>query len=287
MTAARVAVQIREVRSLVAAAKRDGRRVGLVPTMGALHEGHARLIETARRECGLVVVSIFVNPAQFAPGEDFARYPRSFDADRELCRRCGADWIFAPETAAIYPPGFRAQVEVPELQDLLCGASRKGHFRGVCTVVAKLLHIVEPDVAYFGQKDAQQLLLIRRMVADLDMPIEIRAVETVREADGLALSSRNVYLDPGERRLAPALFRSLENGRKLIAAGERIPGRIETAIRAELAAVSGLRIDYVAVVNADTLMPPASLSGPTLIAAAVFFGKTRLIDNIQLDIPSA
>ncbi len=273
-----------EVRRAVLQARREGRRIGFVPTMGALHAGHARLIELARQECGFVVVSIFVNPAQFGPNEDFSKYPRSFEADCELSERSGAEAVFAPEAAIIYPPGYRTFVEVQGLQDVLCGASRPGHFRGVCTVVLKLFNIVQPDAAYFGQKDAQQLLIIRRMVRDLNLPIEIRAVETVREFDGLALSSRNRYLTPEERQQAATIYRSLEHARQLIESGERDTATIEAAIRARIEQVPTFRVDYVRAVGLDTLEPAKSLSGPTLIAVAAFLGKARLIDNIQLNV---
>lgn len=274
------------IRSAVQAARGSGRRIGFVPTMGALHAGHARLIEIARRESDFVVVSIFVNPTQFGPNEDLAKYPRTLDADRELSARVGADVIFAPNAAEMYPAGFRTSVEVQGLQDVLCGASRPGHFRGVCTVVLKLFNIVQPDLAFFGQKDAQQALIIRRMARDLDLPLEIRTVPTVREADGLALSSRNRYLSEEERRNAPVLYQSLQRAEQLIAAGERDPGKIESAIRDRLDQIPNLRIDYVRAVNSETLETPAALFGPTLIALAVDLGSTRLIDNIQLDVPA-
>jgi pantoate--beta-alanine ligase len=276
---------IEGIRGAVLDARKIGRRVGFVPTMGALHAGHAKLIETARAECDFVVVSIFVNPAQFGPNEDFTRYPRTFDADRELCGRAGADLIFGPMRELIYPPGFRTYLEVGGLGDVLEGASRPGHFRGVATVVLKLFNIVPADVAYFGQKDAQQLLIIRKMVHDLNVPIEISAVPTVREPDGLALSSRNRYLNPAERAAAPVLHRSLEHARQLIKAGERDPGAIERAIADDLAKAGGIRLDYAGVVCAETLERPERLAGRTLIALAAFLGSTRLIDNIQLDIP--
>jgi pantoate--beta-alanine ligase len=276
---------ISEIRRAVAEARRLGQRVGFVPTMGALHEGHACLIRAARQETGFVVVSIFVNPTQFGQHEDFSRYPRPFDADRELCARCGADAIFAPEAAIIYPSGFRTFVEVQGLQDKLCGASRPGHFRGVCTVVLKLFNIVQPDVAYFGQKDAQQAIILTRMVRDLDLPVEMRVLSTVREADGLALSSRNRYLDAQQRRQAPALWRALQQAARQIEAGERDPHAVEQEIFRELTAVPGAQVDYARVVSAETLELAAPLRGSILIAVAVFFGATRLIDNIQIVVP--
>src|SRR5689334_12727243 len=200
---------IPDTRRAVAAARAHGQVVGLVPTMGALHEGHASLIRLARRQCGFVAVSVFVNPTQFGPKEDFTRYPRTLPDDLKLCEREGADLVFAPEPAAMYPPGFRTFVEVTELGEHLCGSSRPGHFRGVATVVLKLLNVVQPDRAYFGQKDAQQARIIRQMVRDLDVPTEVVVAPTVREPDGLALSSRNRYLDPAQRRHAAALYQAL------------------------------------------------------------------------------
>lgn len=275
------------IRQAVAEARGSARRVGLVPTMGALHEGHARLIETARADSDFVVVSIFVNPTQFGPNEDFATYPRTLDADLELCGKAGAAAVFNPSFETMYPTGFCTYVEAERLQDVLCGASRPGHFRGVCTVVLKLLNIVQPDFAFFGQKDAQQALIIKRMVSDLDVPITIRTLPTVREADGLAMSSRNRYLSAEERRVAPALFASLQRAEQKIAFGERNPIVIERFIIDDLSKVPNLRIDYVQSVNAETLERPAVLQGPTLIALAVYLGTTRLIDNVQINVPAS
>jgi pantoate--beta-alanine ligase len=275
---------IPEMRNAVAASRKAGRRVGLVPTMGALHAGHARLIEVARSECDFVVVSIFVNPTQFGPNEDFEHYPRSLDADRELCGLSGATAIFAPEVATMYRTSVRTFVEVEGLQDVLCGASRPGHFRGVCTVVTKLFNIVQPDAGYFGQKDAQQALILSRMVRDLDVAIEMRTVPTVREPDGLALSSRNQYLDPEQRKNAPALWQTLQAALGRIEAGERDPSVIERKMMELLRKIPGARVDYARVVSAETLQSQPRLQGPTLVALAVFFGQTRLIDNVQIDI---
>ncbi|HLW68176.1 MAG TPA: pantoate--beta-alanine ligase [Gemmataceae bacterium] len=275
---------IPEMRQAIAAARQAGQRIGLVPTMGALHAGHARLIEVALSECDFVVVSIFVNPTQFGPNEDFDRYPRSFAPDRELCARSGAAAIFAPDIATMYRASFRTFVEVEGLQDLLCGAARPGHFRGVCTVVLKLFNIVQPDVAYFGQKDAQQALILTRMVHDLDLPIEMRTVPTVREADGLALSSRNQYLDPAQRKNAPALWQTLHEAQRQIESGERDPNLIERMMMDRLSKVPGARVDYARVVSAETLQRLWRLQGQILIALAVFFGQTRLIDNVQMDV---
>lgn len=277
-----VARTIAEVRSAVAAARGRGLSIGLVPTMGALHAGHASLIRAARLETGFVVVTIFVNPTQFGPNEDLARYPRTLDADLAVCEREGADLVFQPEPAVIYPAGFRTFVEVHGLQDVLCGASRPGHFRGVATVVLKLFNIVGPDLAYFGQKDAQQARIIEQLVRDLDVPIRLRICPIVREADGLALSSRNHYLDPDQRRHAVALHDALEEARRQITAGERDATRLRQLLTQRIAATPGALLDYAAVVDADTLQPIERIGGEVLIALAVKFGGTRLIDNVQV-----
>lgn len=255
---------------------------GLVPTMGYLHEGHLALIRRARTENELVVVSIFVNPTQFGPAEDFSRYPRDLPRDLALCREAGVDLVFAPEPPAMYPEGFQTYVEVVELAQGLCGASRPGHFRGVATVVAKLFHLIQPDRAYFGEKDAQQLRVIRRMVRDLNMPVEIVSVPTVREPDGLAMSSRNVYLSAEERRAATVLSRALYLARDLVAAGERDAAVIGRRMRDLLDAEPLARVDYLAVVDDESLAPVLRIERPTLVALAVFFGRTRLIDNMLL-----
>lgn len=288
----RITSSIAEIRELVGNAKRLGKRVGFVPTMGALHAGHLALIDRAVEECDTTVVSIFVNPLQFGPTEDFDRYPRTFEADAELCRQHGVDAIFAPSAEEMYPEGHKTVVDVLDLTEGLCGAYRPGHFRGVTTVVAKLFQIVAPDRAYFGQKDYQQLLAIRRMVADLHFPLEVVPVETVREPDGLAISSRNQYLSPGERQAATVIYRSLMEARRLLAAGERHPGKVREAVRAVLATEPMFREQYVEVVNAADLRPleppgtapganPGAQSQPqVLVAVAGFIGETRLIDNI-------
>ncbi len=271
-----------EVRAAVASARAQGRTVGFVPTMGALHEGHAALIRAARRRTGFVVVSIFVNPTQFGPQEDFARYPRTPDADRAVCGAAGADLVFAPSVGEMYPEGSATFVEVTGLQDVLEGASRPGHFRGVCTVVLKLFNIVQPDVAYFGQKDAQQARIVRRMVRDLNVPVEVRVEPTVREPDGLAMSSRNRYLSAGERAAAPRISAALREVRERAAAGEGDAARLEAALAAALAAIPGAKVDYARIVDADTLRPLARLDRPALATVAVFLGNTRLIDNVTL-----
>jgi pantoate--beta-alanine ligase len=247
--------------------------------MGALHEGHISLIRAARRECGYVVVSIFVNPIQFGPNEDFTRYPRPFEKDAAICEAERVDLIFAPDAATMYPPNFRTIVEVSQLQDTLCGASRPGHFRGVATVVLKLFNIVQADVAYFGQKDAQQARLIEQMVRDLEVPIRLRICQIVREPDGLALSSRNRYLDAAQRGAATVLSRSLREARELIERGERDAALIKHALTAPIQATPGAVLDYAEVVDAESLQPLTKLTGKLLLAVAARFGQTRLIDN--------
>ena len=274
---------VAEVRRAVAEARGRGQTIGLVPTMGALHTGHLSLVRAARAETGCVVVSIFVNPAQFGPSEDFTRYPRPLEKDLELCAAERVDLVFAPEPAEVYPPGYRTYVEVQELQDVLCGASRPGHFRGVCTVVLKLFNMVGPDVAYFGQKDAQQARIIRQMVRDLNVPVRVEVCPIVREPDGLALSSRNQYLDAGQRRHAVVLSQALAEARQRIEAGERDAAAVRQMLVQRIQATPGAVIDYAQVVDADSLRPADRLSGPVLIALAVKFGGTRLIDNILVN----
>lgn len=272
------------VRQLVGRARTDGRSIGLVPTMGFLHAGHTSLIARARAETGYVVVSIFVNPMQFGPAEDYRDYPRDLERDARLVAAAGADLLFCPSPEEMYPDGYDAHVEVPGLGAVLCGASRPGHFRGVATVVAKLLNIVQPDTAYFGQKDAQQLVIIRRLVSDLNIPCRIAAVPTVREPDGLALSSRNAYLDPEQRRAAPALYQALQAGESAIRGGRRDPETVESAMRGVLAREPSLHPDYVAAVDAATLRRPPLLAGRVLLAVAARLGRARLIDNLALDV---
>jgi pantoate--beta-alanine ligase len=280
-----VAATVEETRRAVVAARRRGLSVGLVPTMGALHEGHASLIRAARRDTSFVVVSIFVNPTQFGPKEDLSRYPRPLEHDLDLCGREGADLMFHPPPETIYPPGFSTFVEVTGLQDVMEGAQRPGHFRGVATVVLKLFNIVQPDVAFFGQKDGQQARIIRQMVADLNVPVEVRICPTVRDTDGLALSSRNAYLDAEQRRNAAVLFAALELGRALIEEGERDPCRVRDAIKVRIATTPGAALDYADVAAADSLRPLDRLRGRIMLAVAVRFGGTRLIDNVVLDVP--
>jgi pantoate--beta-alanine ligase len=274
-----VANRIDDVRDRVAGARRAGLTVGLVPTMGALHAGHVSLIRAARRETGFVVVSIFVNPTQFGPHEDYARYPRPFEKDLEVCQAEGVDLVFAPEPRTLYPQGFRTFVEVHELQDVLCGAARPGHFRGVGTVVLKLLNIVQPDVTYFGQKDAQQARIIQQLVRDLDVPVAVRDCPIIREPDGLALSSRNQYLSADQRRQATVLFRALREARSLIEHGERDTAVVRQLLTDTIRAAPAAELDYAAVVDAETWQPLQRLHGQVLLALAVRFGQTRLIDN--------
>lgn len=282
--AVRITQTVEETRQAVATARRQELSVGLVPTMGALHEGHASLIRAARADTGFVVVSIFVNPTQFGPAEDLARYPRPFDRDADTCEKLGVDLIFHPEPATMYPAGYATYVEVHALQDVLCGASRPGHFRGVATVVLKLLNIVQPDVAYFGQKDAQQARLIERMVRDLNVPVAIRTCPIVREADGTALSSRNAYLSPQERKQATVLHRALEETRRRVDAGERLAAPLLAEIAKVIGQAPAARLDYASIVDLETLAPLDKLRGRVLVAVAVFIGQTRLIDNIVLTV---
>jgi pantoate--beta-alanine ligase len=277
-----VATTIDAVRSAVRAARERNLTVGLVPTMGALHAGHTSLLRAARTETGFVAVSIFVNPTQFGPKEDFSRYPRPLEQDLERCGREGVDLAFVPDPAVMYPPGFCTFVEVQGLQDGLCGASRPGHFRGVATVVLKLFNLVQPDVAYFGQKDAQQVRVIEQMVQDLDVPVRVRVCPTVREPDGLARSSRNEYLDPHQRQEATVLYRALQEARGAIERGERDAEAVRRALAARIEATPGARLDYAAVVDARTLRPVDVLRGDLLLAVAVYFGGTRLIDNVTV-----
>ena len=265
--------------------RRSERPRALIPTMGALHRGHSELIRSARNAVGAggeVVVSIFVNPLQFAPGGDYEKYPRPDEADNEFCRKEGVDIIFRPNPEEMYAADFSISVEENLLANTLEGQSRPGHFRGVCTVVAKLFNLLSPTAAVFGEKDFQQLAVIRRMVRDLNFPIEIIGVPTVREADGLACSSRNQYLNSEERAQVPALQRALQEAQRLFAGGERSAEAIQSAARNIIATVPLARIDYLEVVNADTLQSVITADAKSLILVAAFFGQTRLIDNLRL-----
>ena len=280
------APQMKVVRSVAGMARLAAgwkNRVVLVPTMGALHAGHLALIAHARRAAdrtGTVVVSIFVNPLQFGPKEDLARYPRPLRRDLALCRAHGVDFVFHPDVTGMYAPGRSVAVDESLLTNGLCGRSRPGHFSGVCTVVAKLFNLVRPHAAVFGQKDYQQLAIIRRMVRDLNFPLEIIGSETVRELDGLALSSRNVYLTPEERVQAPVLRRALLLAGKRVRNGERDADALRAVLDRELATAPLARVDYAAVVDADDLQLVTRIERPTLLALAVYFGRTRLIDNL-------
>ena len=275
---------IEDIRRLVAAARLSGKSVGFVPTMGALHRGHCSLIDAARAACEFVVVSIFVNPTQFAPGEDLAAYPRTGEADLAACEAHGADAVFMPTAEEMYPPGARTKVSVAGLGENLCGRSRTGHFDGVCTVVAKLFNIVQADKAFFGAKDFQQAAIIRRMAADLDFPLEVVVCPTVREADGLAMSSRNAYLTPAQRRQAPALHAALKHAGELIRRSHPLAGEVIEAVRRHLAAEApDGRVDYIQIVDPLTLADVTSTGRPVLVALAVHLGKARLIDNELVD----
>ena len=260
----------------------QGRRPGFVPTMGALHAGHMKLVEASRAAQPETVVSIFVNPLQFGPSEDFARYPRPFEDDARLCRDAGVAALFAPDAGDFYPKDFSTYCEVAGLDRHLCGASRPGHFRGVCTVVLKLFQITAPGRAYFGQKDIQQALILKKMVRDLSVDLEMVIVPTVREASGLALSSRNAYLTPDENARAAALSRGLFRAEAAWKAGERSAEALKALVRGEIEASGPTRIDYVEAVSQALLAPLETLDAPAALAVAAFYGKTRLIDNILL-----
>src|SRR5437764_2502581 len=266
------------MRAAARGARLAGKRVGLVPTMGALHEGHLSLVRAACATCDLVATSIFVNPTQFGPNEDLEKYPRSFERDRELVEREGVDVLFAPSVEEMYPAGAVTWVTAEGLSGKLDGRSRPGHFRGVTTVVSKLFHIMEPDTAFFGQKDAAQVAIIRRMVRDLRMPVTIEVCPIVREADGLALSSRNAYLTPEERKSALVLNRSMRRAAKMFESGTRESAALVEAAKQEFATEPTARLDYFEVVDPDTLEPVEEITQPALVAVAAFLGKARLID---------
>lgn len=270
---------IKSIKRQFEAHRRKGRSIGFVPTMGFLHEGHLSLIRRARKDNDIVVVSIFVNPAQFGPKEDYKEYPRDLRHDAALCKKAGADYIFYPTVRSMYPRGYSTYVTVEGLTANLCGRFRPGHFRGVTTVVTKLFGIVRPDIAYLGQKDAQQAIVIKRMAADLDMVVDVKIMPTVREKDGLAMSSRNVYLSPDERRAAPTIYRALQRARDLIKSGNRNAGEVISQIRKALAPVA-TKIDYISVVDTGELKNVKSIEGEVLIAVAIWLGRTRLIDNV-------
>jgi pantoate--beta-alanine ligase len=271
--------RVSEIRGAVSRARASGRSVGLVPTMGALHAGHGALIDQARAECACVVVSIFVNPLQFDRKEDYDRYARTLPGDLAFCRERGADVVFTPDAADVYPNPQRVYVDAPSLSEYLCGMHRPGHFRGVATVVAKLFNMVQPDRAYFGEKDAQQLAIIEALVADLNMPIAIVPVPTVRESDGLAISSRNVRLSPEQRRSATALYRALRAAAASIADGAD-PRRAKEAALKVMSEEPSLRVEYLEIIDPESMKPVDEIRGRVRIAGAVWAGETRLIDNV-------
>ena len=274
---------INSTRQFIKDARKADKTIGLVPTMGALHIGHISLIEAAKKQTDYVVVSIFVNPTQFGAAEDFDKYPQPFEQDTKICREQGVDLVFAPSVNEMYPSQNITWVNVEKLTETLCGRSRPGHFKGVTAVCAKLFNIIQPDIALFGQKDAQQAVVIKRMVADLHMPLKIQVCPTVREDDGLAVSSRNKYLTPQERKDAPLLYESLQKARQLIEAGTIDAEKIITEMKKILSRSEVLQPEYVEIVNAETLQPINPVIGPALIALAAHLGSAMLIDNILID----
>jgi pantoate--beta-alanine ligase len=277
---------IRTVRGISAWSRslhREGVMIGLVPTMGALHHGHGMLIRTARIACDAVAVSLFVNPRQFGPSEDFSRYPRRFKEDAALCRREGVDVLFAPSPNMMYPPGFQTLVMVRQLSHRWEGAHRPGHFDGVATVVTKLISLVRPDKTFFGQKDYQQAVMVKQLVADLNLGAQVAIHPTVREPDGLAMSSRNVYLTAAQRRVAPILYRALQAGRDALKAGVRSGARIRRVMANRISAEPSVRIDYLAVCDAATLEPLTRVTGKTVLLGAIRLGRIRLIDNVLVN----
>lgn len=278
-----IAKTIDSTRELIKDARKADKTIGLVPTMGALHIGHISLIEAAKKQTNYVVVSIFVNPTQFGAAEDFDKYPQPFEQDTKICREHGVDLVFAPSVNEMYPSQNVTWVNIEKLTETLCGRSRPGHFKGVTAVCAKLFNIIQPDIALFGQKDAQQAVVIKRMVADLHMPLKIQVCPTVREDDGLAVSSRNKYLTPQERKDAPLLYESLQKAKQLIQAGTTDAEKIITEMKKILSRSEVLQPEYVEIVNAETLQPINPVIGPALIALAARLGSARLIDNILID----
>ena len=277
---------IAPLRDRVAEARRAGLRVGLVPTMGALHAGHARLIEHARRDCECVVVSIFVNPSQFDRQDDLERYPRTLQADVDMCAACGVDVVFEPAAAEMYPGPSFCTVDVGRIADHLCGRHRPGHFRGVATVVMNLFQIVQPDSAYFGEKDAQQLAMIRHLVRDFNVPVQIEGVATVRDTDGVALSSRNHRLGQEERVLARSLYGALCEARRQISLGEGNAERVKSAAGMQLPRDDRVRLEYLDIVDPENIQPVERIEGPVLVAGALWVGTTRLIDNLLCGLPA-
>ena len=272
----------KEMHDVVKEEKSRGRSIGFVPTMGFLHEGHLSLVRESVRQAAVTVVSIYVNPTQFGPKEDFREYPRDMKRDNEILEAEGADYVFSPGNEEIYPEGYKTYVEVHDLQDTLCGRSRPGHFRGVCTVVLKLFNIIEPDIAYFGQKDVQQAIILKRMAQDLNLGVKIEVLPIVREEDGLALSSRNTYLDQEERKAARVLSQSLEEAQEMVRNGEQDSGQIVSRMKEKISKEPRAKIDYVKIVDMEKLNPVAKIENGALAALAVFVGKVRLIDNMIL-----
>jgi pantoate--beta-alanine ligase len=275
---------INKIRRIIKEAKRKNKLIGFVPTMGALHLGHLSLFKRAKKECGFVVGSIFVNPSQFLPGEDYKKYPRTFNKDKKLLEQGSVDLLFCPETKQMYSKRYSTYVEEDSLSKVLCGESRIGHFKGVCTIVAKLFNIISPDIAYFGQKDYQQAMVLKKMVHDLNFAVKIKVSPTVREKDGLALSSRNAYLSAGERRDALSFYGALMKARALVKKGERNSSKIKGEMKRFLSFHKSVKIEYIKIVDAATLKDVGSVKGKILIALAGYVGKTRLIDNILFQI---
>ena len=276
----RIIETIAGIQGYVAACRKRGMKVGFVPTMGAFHEGHLTLMREARRNNDAVIVSIFVNPIQFAAGEDYDRYPRRLEQDTKMADSERVDVIFTPSVAEMYPKGFDTYVDQTDLPGKLCGEFRVGHFRGVMTIVTKLFNIVKPDAAYFGQKDYQQSLIIRRTTTDLNLDVTIKVLPTVREEDGVAMSSRNMYLGPKQRKDAGCLIAALNRAEDMVDKGESSAARVSTEMKRVIRKVKGTRVEYIAIVNSETLEPVKEIKGKTLIALAVRIGKARLIDNI-------
>jgi pantoate--beta-alanine ligase len=273
---------IYDIRKELALFRSVGKTIGLVPTMGYFHKGHLSLIDVARKNCEIVVVSLFVNPTQFGPNEDLAKYPRDFERDERLAKERGADIIFYPDTREMYPDPFLTYVVTEKLSGVLCGESRPIHFRGVTTVVAKLFNIIQPDIAIFGRKDAQQAIIIKKMVADLNFPVEIIVAPIIREADGLAMSSRNTYLSSKERKQAPIIYRALQKAIEMVQRGELDAESVKRSIRQQIETAPLARIEYIEIVNKKNLEPVKTIDPGTFVAVAVWFGKTRLIDNVDL-----
>jgi len=270
---------LNNISSMVKGFRQDRKTIGFVPTMGAFHEGHTSLIKRARKENDIVIASVFVNPSQFGLNEDYKKYPRDIKKDKEKAKKAGCDILFFPDTLSIYPEGYKTYVEVKGLSDVMCGKSRPGHFRGVATVCIKLFNIVMPDIAYFGQKDFQQAVIIKNMVNELNMNLAVKTVPIVREASGLAMSSRNIYLTPKQKENAGLLYRSLKKAEQMIRAGVRSSSKVKSSMK-KILGVPGIRIDYIAIVSPGNLSEKSVIDEDALIALAARVGKTRLIDNI-------